>query len=206
MKIYDVSMTIHENMKVYKNLPIKVPKIINLADYPKEGYHENNIAMNLHTGTHIDGPLHMIEGGQTTEVYPIEQMFGKARVMDLTHIEGLIEKHHIDMEDFSDVDFVLFKTRNSFDKAFNFEFIAVGESAAQYLTDFNLKGVGIDALGIERAQPSKVTHKSLLSQKIMIIEGLMLKEVEAGDYEFIILPLKIRGVEGAPARAVLIER
>ncbi|MDA3847406.1 MAG: cyclase family protein [Vallitaleaceae bacterium] len=204
--IHDVSMTIYEGMKVYKNMPIKVPKITNLADYPKDGYHENQIEMNLHTGTHIDGPLHMIEGGSTTGIYPIEQMFGKARVIDLTKIEGLIEAHHLEGSDFSDVDFVLFKTRNSFDKLFNFEWIALSESAAKYLSQFSLKGVGIDALGIERAQPSHVTHKTLLRKSIMIIEGLALSEIVEGDYEFIVLPLKIQGVEGAPARAVLIER
>jgi len=206
MIIHDVSMTIHEGMKVYKDMPIKIPKITNLADYPREQYHENMIEMNLHTGTHIDGPLHMIEGGSTTEVYPIEQMFGKARVIDLTGIQGLIEAHHMEGHDFSDVDYVLFKTRNSYDVKFNFEWIALGESGAKYLANFKLKGVGIDALGIERDQPSHITHKTLLSQEIMIIEGLALGDIVQGDYDFIILPLKIRGVEGAPARAVLIEK
>lgn len=206
MNIHDVSMTIHSGMKVYKNIPMKIPKLNNVADYPEQSHHENSIEMNLHTGTHIDAPLHMIEGGETTDIYPIEQMFGTARVIDLTDLNGLIEYEHIGEMDFSDVDFVIFKTRNSYDETFNFEFTALGKSGAAYLAEFDLKGVGIDGLGIERAQEDHATHKILLSRKIMIVEGLALKDIEPGDYEFIVLPLKIWGVEGAPARAVLIER
>lgn len=193
-------------MKVYKNIPGKIPKLNNLANYPEQSYHENEINMNLHTGTHIDAPLHMIDGGETTDVYPIEQMFGKARVIDLKDIDGLIEIEHIGEMDFKDVDFVIFKTRNSYDETFNFEFTALGRSAAEYLAEFDLKGVGIDALGIERGQADHPTHKILLSRKIMIVEGLSLKDIEPGEYDFIVLPLKIWGVEGAPARAVLIEQ
>jgi arylformamidase len=206
MKIHDISMTIHTGMKVYKNKPNKIPRITNVANFGNDNYHESQIDMNIHTGTHIDAPLHMIEGGATTEIYPIEQMIGKARVIDLSHIEGLIEAKHIEGLEIEDIDFVIFKTRNSFDEKFNFEFIAIAESAALELAKYHLKGVGIDGLGIERAQENHITHKSLLSKNIMIIEGLALKDIDEGDYELIVLPLKIEGVEGAPARAVLIEK
>lgn len=205
MAYIDVSMPITEQMKVYKNNPIKVPKITNLADYPDAVYHENSINMNLHTGTHIDGPLHMIEGGETTEIYPVEQMFGRALLIDLKEIDGYIEKKHIEGHDLSQVDFVLFKTRNSFDETFNMTYTALSEEGSAYLAGFDLKGVGIDALGIERGNKDHMTHKNLLSKKIMIIEGLWLREVEQGIYDFIVLPLKIQGVEGAPARAILID-
>lgn len=205
MGYIDVSMPIHEAMKVYKNNPVKIPKIVNLADYPESVHHENNIEMNLHTGTHIDAPLHMIEGGETTEIYPVEQFFGKALVIDLKEIDGFIEKKHLECYNLSEVDFVLFKTRNSFDESFNMNYTALSEEGSAYLADFDLKGVGIDALGIERGNKDHMTHKNLLSKKIMIIEGLWLKEIAEGTYDFIVLPLKIQGVEGAPARAILID-
>lgn len=205
MGYIDISMPIHEYMKVYKNKPMKKPKIVNISDFTNAEHHENNMVINLHTGTHIDAPLHMIEGGETTEIYPLEQMFGKALVVDLREVEGWIEKEDIDGLDLKGVDFVLFRTRNSYDELFNNEFTALSASAAKYLSELDLKGVGIDALGIERGDADHETHKSLLSKKIMIIEGLWLKEIDPGQYDFIVLPLRILGVEGAPARAVLID-
>ena len=67
-----------------------------------------------------------------------------------------------------------------------------------------IKGVGIDALGIERNQTP--THKLLLGAGIIIIEGLRLKDVPEGEYFLIALPLKIKDVEAAPTRAILVEK
>ena len=72
--------------------------------------------------------------------------------------------------------------------------------------DKGVIGAGIDSLGIERNQPNHETHKTLLSNKIMILEGLRLKHVEEGPYLLIAAPLNIPGVEASPVRAFLIER
>ncbi|TXK89605.1 cyclase family protein, partial [Parageobacillus sp. SY1] len=102
-------------------------------------------------------------------------------------------------------DFVLFKTKNSLEDAFNFEFIYVAEDAARYLADKKVRGVGIDALGIERSQPGHPTHKTLFSAGVIVIEGLRLKDVPEGSYFMVAAPLKLVGTDAAPARVILFE-
>jgi len=102
---------------------------------------------------------------------------------------------------------VLFKTRNSYlwsQKKFVEEFVHITPGAARRLVNNGIKVVGIDYLSVEKfgaAEPE--THLTLLSAGTVIIEGLDLREVEAGDYDMICLPLKIKDGDGAPARVVL---
>lgn len=90
-------------------------------------------------------------------------------------------------------------------KEFNFEFVYLDKSGAAYLKETGIRGVGIDTLGIERAQPNHETHKVLLNQNIIIIEGLRLEDIKEGEYTLYVLPLKIKNTEAAPSRAILIE-
>lgn len=205
MKIYDISMKITEDMMVYKNRDNKRPKIIQMATYEKNNYYESNININVHTGTHIDAPLHMIDGGSNMDIYSIEDFISKAKVLDFTSIKDCITESDLRKKDIEEGDFVLLKTKNSYDTKFNEEFIYLEKSGANYLAALKIKGVGIDALGIERNQPNHETHKILFNNKIMIVEGLALKEIKEGHYQFIVLPLKLNELEASLARAILIK-
>jgi arylformamidase len=202
MKVYDVTAPIFEGMPVYKNKPEKQPKITTITN----GYvTESRIDMDVHTGTHVDAPLHMVTEGETFETISIEKLVGNCKVFDLTDVQDRITK--IDLEKFpiQKDDFVLFKTRNSFEDEFNFEFIFLSEDGAKYLAEIGVRGVGIDALGVERSQPGHPTHKTLFANGIIIMEGLRLKEVPAGDYFMVAAPLKILGTDAAPARVLLFD-
>ncbi|MET3728594.1 arylformamidase [Fictibacillus halophilus] len=203
MKIYDVSLPIFEGMPVYKNKPEKQPQF-NTA---QNGHvTETRISMDVHTGTHVDAPLHMVPGGDTIETLPIEKLVRKAKVIDLTSSTGYISAEDLADKDIQKDDFVLFKTKNSWDTEFNFEFIYVNSDAAKVLAEIGIVGVGIDALGVERAQENHPTHKQLFQNNIIIIEGLQLKEVPEGEYLMVAAPLKIRGLDASPARIVLIKQ
>ncbi|MCF7927359.1 MAG: cyclase family protein [Candidatus Izimaplasma sp.] len=203
--IYDISMNIHEKMQVYKNLDFKIPKLITIANHKNDNYHETDIKMNLHTGTHVDFPLHMVKDGKISDNYKLKQLVTSAKVFDLSHLKDHIDKKDIQSLDIQADDFILFKTKNSHSQSFLEDFIYVNESAARYLVEKNIKGVGIDGLGIERNQKNHPTHKQLLSNDILIIEGLRLKDIKDGIYKLICLPLKINKVEASPARAILIK-
>ena len=205
MKIHDISMTIHADMQVYGNNFNNSPKFKNVSSFETGRHYETAITMNMHNGTHIDAPKHMLEDGATMDVYAIERFVSRAKVLDLTHITGGITKADLLKLNIEKDDFILFKTKNSEDEVFNKEFIYLERSGAEYLCDIGITGVGTDSLGIERAQPEHETHKCLLGQGIMIVEGLRLKAIEPGEYQLIVLPLKILNAEGAPARAILIE-
>ncbi|MGM0379783.1 MAG: cyclase family protein [Bacillota bacterium] len=206
MKIYDISMNIDENMKVYKNKIQKKPKLINKSNFENSQAYETDIKINLHTGTHIDAPLHMIEDGATIDKYNLDKFITKCRVLDLTNIENTIDKKNLIDKNIKENEFLLFKTKNSFDKEFNFNFIYLNESGAKFLKEKSVKGVGIDSLGIERNQNNHPTHKILLSNNIPIIEGLKLKDIDKGEYILIALPIKINNVEASLTRAVLINK
>ncbi|MBB6175388.1 arylformamidase [Anoxybacillus tengchongensis] len=203
MKMYDVTAPIFEGMPVYKNKPEKQPKLMTITnDYVTE----SRIDMDVHTGTHIDAPLHMVKDGETFETIPLEKLVGYCKVLDVTHVNDRITKEDLIHFDIQENDFILFKTKNSFDDAFNFEFIYVAEDAATYLAEKRIRGVGIDALGVERNQAGHPTHKTLFNHHIIIIEGLRLKDVPAGEYWMVAAPLKLVGTDAAPARVLLFEQ
>ncbi|NDL67606.1 cyclase family protein [Anaerotalea alkaliphila] len=206
MKFYDVSMTIEEGMQVYKNKPEKQPRFANLANHPQNHLHETQLTMEMHCGTHIDMPLHMIPGGDVLDSFDIRTMLSRCKVFDMTGLaEPKITAEDLRGLEIREGDFLLFKTTNSLVETFVDDFVYLETSGAAYLKEKGIKGVGIDGLGIERAQKDHSTHIQLLEDGIVILEGLRLKEVPPGEYRLMALPLKIRSVEGAPVRAVLVE-
>jgi len=205
MRIIDISMEVDENIPVYRNKAEKKPVVTVVQDHITGSVHESVIRMDLHTGTHIDAPLHMIVGGATFESIDINRLYTWCRVYDLTSVREKITAADLENKDIRPGSFILLKTRNSFFNGFDPEFVYVDATAAEYLKSVGITGVGIDALGIERAQPGHETHKTLLGAGIVILEGLRLADVKEGTYRLAALPLRLKGTEASPARAILIE-
>ena len=203
MKFYDVTAEVYEGMPVYKNKEEKQPKFQTVTNGHVT---ETRLSLDLHTGTHVDAPLHMINDGETMETIPLERLVRPVKLFDLTHVNDGITKEDIADLPIDKGDFVLFKTSNSLDEAFNFEFIYVKEDAARYLAEKGIDGVGIDSLGIERAQEGHPTHRTLFQNDIIVMEGLRLKDVEAGQYFMVAAPLKVIGTDASPARVLLFEQ
>ncbi|BCU83109.1 cyclase [Polycladomyces abyssicola] len=204
-KVYDVSAPIYEGMPVYKNKPEKQPKIRVVQDFDTGKVRESRIDLDAHTGTHVDSPLHMVPEGGTMKTIPLDRLVGPCRVLNLTHVEGGITREHLEPHGIRRDDFVLFKTRNSMEDAFNFEFVFLAEDGARYLAEIGVRGVGIDALGVERSQPGHPTHKTLFAANIIIVEGLRLAEVNEGEYFMVAAPIKLVDTEAAPARVLLLK-
>jgi arylformamidase len=205
LRIIDISMNIHHDMTVYGNYEHKRPNIKVVKDHSEGSVYESRIDMDMHTGAHIDAPLHMIKDGSTMESIDLNKCFTKCKVLDLTNVEDKINVDDLQRKNISSGDFILLKTQNSIKGIPGAGFVFVEKSGAEYLRDKGIIGVGIDSTGIERSQPGHETHKALLGNGIIILEGLDLKEVKEGEYFLAALPLKIAGVEAAPVRAVLVE-
>lgn len=205
MKVFDISWTISQNMTVYKdkkNISLEPIKTVQV-----DGVHETRIAMSSHTGTHIDAPLHFLSNGASIDQLDPLACSGNAQVVDLTHVQDSISQQDIKHLTFDSDSIVLFKTQNSNTAQtapFDYNFIYLKSCAAHYLITKKIKAVGIDYLGIERNQIKHETHVTFMECNIPIIEGLRLKEVSAGNYFLWCLPLKIQGLDAAPARALLI--
>lgn len=203
--IYDVSMLVDAGVQVYKNKEEKRPKFETTSNFNTGSSHETRIHMDSHTGTHIDAPLHMIEGGDTIESVKLKQLVRDCRVINLTSVQGGITRVDLEPHKPQKGEFLILKTNNSWDEEFNFDFVYVAEDGANYLAEVGIAGVAIDGLGIERSQPGHETHKSLLAKGIVIIEGLRLKNVPEGNYFMVAAPLKLTGIDAAPARVMLLE-
>lgn len=205
MNIIDISMGIREGMPVYKGRNEKQPRLTREKSMPEDSINESAIAMNLHTGTHLDTPLHMKQDGWTMEEMPLGSLLGPCTVYDLTGVDDCVTADDLKGFTFKQGDFVLLKTRNSFGLAGKENFIYIRQDAALYLAGKGIRGIGTDALGVERNQPGHETHLAFFDSGVLILEGLDLSPATAGSYTLLVLPLKIEGAEGAPARAVLLE-
>jgi len=205
MIIYDISMTIERNMGVYKNKEEKRPVIKFESKIPKDKINESSMYMNVHSGTHIDAAFHVDNAGDTIDSIDLTKLIRKCRVIDLTKVVGSITKDDLVDKNIKPFEFLLLKTRNSFTNEYEEDFVYLSIGGAEYLAEKEIVGVAIDSFGIERAQPGHETHKTLFNKGIIIIEGVRLKEISEDEYFMCALPLKIKGVDGAPARIVLIK-
>jgi arylformamidase len=210
MKIYDVTFPVSEQTPVYEGDP-KVK--IEIAHSIEKGDAANvsHICCGVHTATHVDAPNHFIEGGKRVDELSFDKLLGRCRVIELDESVIAIEEKHV--SNLQNVERVLFKTRNSKfwnepEKGFRKDFTYIEPEAARALVEKKIKLVGIDYLSVEKfGSTDFATHITLLENDIVIIEGLDLREVSAGDYELICMPLKYIGGagDGAPARTILRE-
>lgn len=205
MKIYDVSKLISEDMVVYKNREEKRIKRTIVSSYETGDYYESRLDTDLHCGTHIDAPLHMVKNGNTIDKYNVSKFIGKCKVFDLTNVDEFITKKDIESLDIQKDDRVIFKTKNSYDTVYNPKFVYIEEDAAEYLVEKKIQSLGIDAMSIERDKKHHPTHKIILGANIGVIEDMMLKDIDEGEYFLSALPLKIKDSDASPVRAVLIE-
>lgn len=164
-----------------------------------------------HTATHVDAPAHFIEGGRTVSELSLDVLIGAARVVRVADDVREIDAGTVGSLIPRGTERVLFKTRNSefwseSRGTFREDFTYITGTGASALVERGVRLVGIDYLSVEKFKSENFeTHLALLSQGVVIIEGLNLRGVDEGVYELICLPLKLTGGagDGAPARAIL---
>jgi arylformamidase len=167
----------------------------------------SHMEMSVHTGTHMDAPRHFLMDAPTMESMPIEAAVGLARVVEIRD-ERAIGRDELLEHDLQPGERILFRTANS-DRSWNSDdfdedFIFIAADGAEYLAECGIRTVGVDYLSVGGFRQDGVeTHQAILRAGIWIIEGLDLREISAGLYEMICLPLKLVGSDGAPARAAL---
>jgi arylformamidase len=170
----------------------------------------SEIRGSAHTGTHMDAPLHFLEGAPAIDTMPIEATVGPARVIEI-HDSRLIRIAELEPHHPAQGDRLLFKTANSRlcwkTPQFQKDYVHIPPDTAHYLVEIGVRTVGVDYLSVGHGEGGGAeTHRVLLRAGIWIIEGLNLEPVAPGDYDLVCLPLRIVGGDGAPARAVLRER
>lgn len=208
--IYDITVPISASVPIYKGDPgVSVNYFKSIADGASANVSE--ISFGVHTGTHVDAPNHFIDGAKRIHELDPDKFVGPCRVVEVPDDVIAIEPEHVG--DIDGITRVLFKTQNSAfwstpEAGFRTDFSYLTPATARLLVESSVVLVGIDYLSIEKSgSPGHPVHITLLESEVVILEGLDLREVPAGDYGIICMPLKYigGGGDGSPARTMLWE-
>jgi arylformamidase len=206
--IYDISLTITPTLPVWPGDPpvrLTQPAHLERGDICTI----TRLDISAHTGTHLDAPAHFIRGGAGVETLDLNVLIGPALVVDARGRGHLTAEALEALAIPPGVQRLLLRTDNSAiwqrgDTAFHENFVAIAPSGATWLVERGVRLVGIDYLSVAPFDDGIPTHEILLGAGIIAVEGLDLSAIEAGEYQFACLPIKIGGADGAPCRAVLI--
>lgn len=207
MRIYDVSVPVSPSLPTWPGDP-KISLTRASAISRGDPANVSRLDAGVHTGTHVDAPVHFVEGAPGIDSIPVETLVGPCLVV-AADPPGL-ELRPEDLPDTAHTR-ILFKTRNSRRWAaaapeFDTEFVAVGPELARRLVAEGKILVGVDYLSVEsyHAPFEHPVHHALLEARMVVVEGLDLSAVAPGEYDLYCLPLKLVGSDGAPARTVLV--
>jgi len=202
----DVSLPIKSNMMRY---PGDKPCLVSSTMSIDRGdrFNVTRVDMSVHTGTHVDAPYHCFRDGKKVHELEAHHFIGRAKVLDFSHVAHKIDESNFDGIAIQKDDIILLKTSNS-EKVvlndFNKDYVYISKSAACFLAEKKIATLGFDYHSIDVfADKMFPAHDALLGNGVVIIEGINLKDVEAGDYDIVALPLKIMNGDGAPARVMI---
>ena len=205
--ILDISMPLHPGIPTWPGsdgIRILRSKRIDEGD----AVNVSRVDCDVHVGTHVDAPWHFLEDGRTVDALSLDVLIGPVVVLEIPEVT-LVTPRELEASSLPQgTRRVLLRTRNSDLGAagaaeFKEDYTAISADAARWLVRRRVRLIGIDYLSIQPFEKNDRTHEILLKADIVILEGLDLSGVRPGEYELICLPLKLRAVEGAPARAIL---
>jgi arylformamidase len=213
MKIIDLTHLLNAEVTVYPGT--EKPVFVEANTVEKDGFAEQKITIYTHTGTHIDAPAHMLKNGKSLDQLNPEIFYGKAICINCSNATGkYIERK--DLEPYSkrieEVDFVLLKTgwsKKWKSKDYFNDFPVLSKESCVWLTNFDLKGIGLDTISIDPIDDlyELVNHHVIFEKEMIIIENLTnLNLLDDAIFTFSCLPLKIENADGSPVRAVAITK
>jgi arylformamidase len=202
----DISVPLHNGMVHWPgDPPYKIHRVMDQSR--GDMCTVSQVSMGVHTGTHMDAPLHFIQDAPTIDEMPFHAAIGPARVIPIRNGTA-ITLEELEPFGIEPNERILFKTVNS-DRVWHKEkfdegFVFIDRDAAKHLAKRGVLLVGVDYLSVGGFKRDAVeTHHALLDSGIWVIEGLNLNGVVPGRYEMICLPLKLVDSDGSPARAIL---
>jgi arylformamidase len=205
--IYDISVPIVNGGLVYPGNPkISITPQQEIAR--GAGANVSLLSFGSHTGTHVDAPKHFFDDEAGVDAIPLEVLMGPAVLIRIDDAVKAVGETELRLHELAGHERILIKTRNSSyinERDFRQDYTYLAPDGAEYLASLGVTLVGVDYLSVEQFHSGHHrTHKALLGKGIVIVEGLDLSAPAAGPYELRVLPLRIAGLDGAPARAVLV--
>jgi arylformamidase len=209
MTWHDISVPIRDGMATFDGDPlVSLGRASSMADGAICNI--SRLDFGVHSGTHVDAPVHFIDGAVGIESVAFDVLIGPALIVDARGVTGNFDRAAIESLDIpAGTERLLFRSRNSElwnNPAFDRSFAAVTPDGAEALVELGLRLVGNDYLSIAPYGDPTPTHVTLLGAGIAVLEGLDLRAIEPGRYDLICLPLRIPGSDGGPARVVVRHR
>jgi len=203
-RIIDLTVPIREGMPIYDGNPgIHLSRAASIEDGADANV--SRLDLGVHTGTHVDAPLHFLPDGAGAEALPLDVLVGPADVVDATTLTGPIDASSLGSLDLPDgLVRLLLKTPNSqlwSSDEFTRNFIRLTGDGARFVVERGIRLVGIDYLSIGDQE----AHRELLGAGVVAVEGLDFRGVDPGAYTLVCLPLRLVGSDGAPARVILLQ-
>jgi arylformamidase len=205
--IYDISVPILNGGLVYPGNPAID---ISPQQQVSKGASANVslLSFGSHTGTHVDAPKHFFDDGIGVDALPLGVLMGPAVLIGMDDGVMAVGEKELRLHELKKHSRILIKTRNSsFIRAPSFvkDYTYLAPDGAAYLVSLGVKLVGVDYLSVEQFHSGHHrTHRTLLENGVIIVEGLDLSAPAMGPYDLRVLPLRLVGLDGAPARAVLV--
>jgi arylformamidase len=205
MKYYDISLNLSaDTVRWITSIPFELHERRRIGR--GDTSNSSAVTMSLHSGTHMDAPFHFVPDGATIDKLPLGLFIGPALV-HAVDTPRFIKAEHVAKIELGGITRVLFKTRNSQllqRGTYDPDFVAFSVEAAEALVAKGVKLVGLDYLSVAHAGDEQVpVHRAFLNRGVALLEGIDLSEIAPGRYELICFPIRIRGADGAPCRAVL---
>ena len=211
MKPIDLTLTISKSIPTFPDSP--TPQFISWSSLQEDGYNLELLFLSSHTGTHIDAPYHFAEKGKKIHQIPLERLTGSATLiklrksrndpiskLDIINFENIHGKIH----DHSSVFFFTGWQENLRNPNYFTENPGLNTMAAKYLASKKVNLVGIDSPSIDLGNDDSFSvHHILAKNDVLIVENLAnLNRISTNNFDFVILPLKLKGATGSPVRAM----
>jgi arylformamidase len=205
--IYDISLPLVDGGLIYPNNP---PISITPAQQISKGASSNSSTLSFgsHTATHVDAPKHFFDDGAGADTLSLDVLMGPAMLICVDDDVRAVGVKELERHELSGHQRVLIKTRNSSfnrEREFRQDYTYLAPDGAEHLVKLGVRLVGVDYLSVEQFHSGHhKTHRTLLGAGVVIVEGLDLSVPPMGPYDLRVLPLRLPGLDGAPARAVLV--
>lgn len=211
VKKLDLTLTISPVIPTFPGSPS--PQFLSWSTIKEDNYNLELVFFSSHTGTHLDAPYHFTDHGKKIHQIPLSRLMGKALLVKIKKGKNQaitkndlikFEKKYGIIKNFSSVVFFTDWQKNLKNQSYFISNPGLSSSAANYLVSKKINLVGIDSPSIDLgSEKSFLVHKILAQNDILIVENLAnLEKITKIEFDYIILPLKLKDATGSPVRAV----